>query len=169
MTTIAYRDGVMAADSRAYGGDKVPIGEKVKIKRLADGTLIGASTTMVGGAGWALAWYEAGCPVKAGDSALLPEKFDLLVVKPNGEGYVACNEAALTGPLQAPYFAIGSGDEFALGAMAHGANAIQAAIIGARLDPWSGLPIYAASHCGRCPALEVGLPPEQFKWIQPEE
>jgi hypothetical protein len=33
LTTICYRDGVMAADTRAYSGDKLPIGSKTKIRQ----------------------------------------------------------------------------------------------------------------------------------------
>ena len=47
MTIIAYRDGIMAADSRAYTGDPDPIGVKQKI-RWHDGELLGASSRAVG-------------------------------------------------------------------------------------------------------------------------
>ncbi len=169
MTTVVYRDGIMVADSRAYGGDKVPIGEKVKIRRLADGTLIGATSTIVGGSGWAMDWYEQGCPAPPGGSVNLPASFTLLAVKPNGDGYMANDQPALTGPLRAPFFAIGSGEGYALGAMAHGANAVQAVAVSCDLDVWSALPMYATSHEGTCPMLEVGLPPDKFKWIEPKE
>lgn len=169
MTTIAYRDGIMAADSRAYAGDKIPIGEKVKIRRLEDGTLIGASSTLAGGTKWVLDWFEAGCPAKAGESELLPDKFDLLVAYPNGELYIANDHAVLQGPLIASFLAIGSGEEYALGALQHGANAVQAVTAACALDVWSDLPVYAASHEGPCPVLEVGLPPDKFKWIKPKE
>lgn len=49
MTTIAYRNGVMAADTRAYSGGKLPIGTKTKIERLEDGTLLGVSSITPGG------------------------------------------------------------------------------------------------------------------------
>lgn len=148
MTTITYRDGVMAADSRAYGGDKVPIGSKVKIKRMEDGTLVGATSTIVGGSAWAIQWWEDGCPQKPGEHVNLPSAFTLLAVKPNGEAYMANDHGALTGPLDAPFLAIGSGEQYALGAMAHGANAIDAVRASCRLDVWSELPVYAATHGG---------------------
>lgn len=40
MTTVVYRDGVMAADSRAYAGYNTTLGSKSKIRKLADGTLL---------------------------------------------------------------------------------------------------------------------------------
>lgn len=148
MTTIAYRDGVMAADSRAYSGSKVPIGEKVKIRRLDDGTLIGASTSTCGAGTWVLDWYEGGCIAKAGDAELLPDKFDLLVVHPDGRVFIASDHAVLSGPLTTPYIAIGSGNEYALGALAHGATAVQAVEAACTLDVWSEVPVYASTHEG---------------------
>ncbi len=146
MTTIAYRDGVMAADSRAYAGTKVPIGHKVKIRRLEDGTLIGASSSHVGATKWVLDWWEKGCPAEAGGAQLLPEAFQLLAVTPNGEAYIAKDLGVVSGPLNGPYFAVGSGEEFALGAMAHGANAVEAVKAACVCDVWSGWPLHAASH-----------------------
>ncbi len=136
MTTIAYRDGIMAADSRAYSGDKTPIGFKAKIHRLADGTLFGVSTTSVGGDQILRRWIEAGCPVVAGD-ALKPESFMALMVKPDGTVWYANNNLEWSGPLLAEFWAIGSGEHFALGALAHGASAEEAVAAAIRLDPWS--------------------------------
>lgn len=48
MTVIAYRDGVMASDSRAYGYDRSPVGAKRKVYRLDDGTLLGVSSANIG-------------------------------------------------------------------------------------------------------------------------
>lgn len=145
MTTIAYRDGVLAADSRAYSGDKTPIGSKTKIHRLADGSLLGVSTRDVGGDAVIRAWVEAGCPApQSGD--LRPSEFDALRIMPTGEVYYACGNLAWTGPLSAEYFAIGSGDQFALGAMAMGATAEEAVQAAIGLDPWSSGPVTILSR-----------------------
>jgi ATP-dependent protease HslVU (ClpYQ) peptidase subunit len=165
MTTIVYRNGIMAADSRAYGGDKVPIGEKVKIRRLEDGTLLGATSAIVGASQLVMDWYAEGCPKKP-EGYDIPDKFTLLVVKPDGAAYMANDGPNLTGPLTAPFQAVGSGEEFALGAMAHGASAVEAVVAACKLDVWSDLPVYAASHDGRMPKLKVGLTPDQFKWVK---
>jgi ATP-dependent protease HslVU (ClpYQ) peptidase subunit len=168
LTVIAYKDGIMAADSRAYAGNKLWIGSKQKIRLLADGTLIGASSTHVGGSQWALDWYAKGCPAEPGKEVNLPETFNLIAVKPDGHAFMAVNLGALTGPLDAVFFAVGSGEEYALGAMANGATAIEAVKIACRLDVWSELPLYAGSHDGAMPMLEVGLPSDQFIWIKKE-
>lgn len=142
MTTVCYRDGVLAADSRAYSGDKSPIGTKVKLRRLKDGTLIGCSTTEVGGGERVLDWYEEG----AKRDAELPEGFQLLVAKANGDVFIAVNKPQFTGPLNAKFFAIGSGEQFAYGAMAAGASAMDAVFIACQSDIWSGLPVRAIRH-----------------------
>jgi ATP-dependent protease HslVU (ClpYQ) peptidase subunit len=174
MTVIAYRAGIIAADSRAYAGDKVPIGSKQKIRRLGDGTLLGASSTHVGGTGWAMDWYEDGMPSEAGKEVKLPDSFTLLVVKPDGSVWYADKGgdkgvANLTGPLSTEFIAIGSGEEYALGAMAAGLDAISAVKAVCKLDVWSDLPIYAASLAGPMPKLNVGLPPDQFVWVNEEK
>lgn len=140
MTTIVYRDGVMAGDTRAYSGDKSPIGYKAKIRRLADGTLFGVSSNNVGADAVLQRWVEGGCvPPDSGD--LKPDSFELLLVRPSGEVFYANSNLDLTGPLTADYFAIGSGNQFAQGAMAMGADARQAVQVGIDLDIWSGGPI----------------------------
>ncbi|WP_295198738.1 hypothetical protein [uncultured Brevundimonas sp.] len=137
MTTIVYRDGVLAADRRAYSGDKKGIGAKTKIHRLDDGTLWGVSSCNVGADALIKRWVEAGCePV--GSDQLKPESFELLLVRPTGEIFYANGNLDLSGPLTADYFAIGSGDHFAMGAMAMGASAIRAVEIASDLDVWSG-------------------------------
>lgn len=135
------------------------------MRRLADDTLIGASSTVVGGAGWAMDWYAAGAPAKAGEAELLPDTFQLLVAKPDGSVYYAKDHGALTGPLEGPFFATGSGEDYALGAMAAGCDAVTAVRHTCSLDVWSDLPLYACSHDGKMPKLYVPLPPDQFRWL----
>lgn len=142
MTTICYRDGVMAADSRAYCGDKMPVGSKVKISRLKNGTLIGVSSTEVGAGEMVRKWVEDGMS----EDEDLPEAFTLLMAKPDGSVFLAEGSTMLSGPLRADFFAIGSGEQFAYGAMMMGADAIEAAEVGAKADVWSDFPIYAADH-----------------------
>lgn len=141
MTTIVYRDGVMASDSRAYSGDKHPIGEKLKIRRLKDGTLIGASSTEPGTGEKVLDWYEAGRP----EGFELTE-FTFLAAHPNGEVYYATGGPNLTGPLTAEFFTIGSGEQYAHGACLMGATAVEAVRAGCLADAWTDFPIFAASH-----------------------
>lgn len=137
MTTIAYRDGVLAADRRAYSGGKSPIGLKTKVERLKDGSLLGVSSTVVGASTQIRDWVERGCPLPAPDD-LQPESFELLLIRPSGEVFYACNAPTLTGPLEAAFLAVGSGSDYALGAMSMGASAVEAVEVAASHDPWTG-------------------------------
>lgn len=137
MTTIVYRDGILAGDRRAYSGDKKPIGTKTKIHRLEDGTLWGVSSSNVGADALLKRWIEGGCaPADCND--LKPESFELIVVRPDGEIFYANGNLDLSGPLTADYVAIGSGDHYALGALATGVSAQEAVRIASDLDIWSG-------------------------------
>jgi hypothetical protein len=145
MTCIVYRDGKMAADSRAYAGDKHPIGSKVKIRRLNDGTLLGCSTTTPGGGEAIMDWWAKGKP----EDATLPEHFTFLAVNPKGEGFYMTGPDFISGPLTAPFFAIGSGEAYCHGALEQGATAVEAVRIGIKCDNFSGFPIYELSHRGK--------------------
>lgn len=142
MTTIAYRDGIMASDTRAFSGYSLPIGQKRKIHRLQNGGLVGVSTNRAGIAEVLVEWVRAGADLK--DSPQMGEKkFSILWVKPGGGVFYANDEFAFTGPLTGRFWAIGSGDGIALGIMAMGGSAKKAVevICDQRLDPWSERPL----------------------------
>lgn len=125
----------MAADTRAYSGYKTPIGEKQKIQRLPDGTLIGVSTTIPGAGEALIEWYVKGC---VHPPVIDEKKFTILVVKPDGSAFYANDEFTFSGPLKADYFAIGSGADYAVGAFEAGADVFTAMRIALKLDPWTG-------------------------------
>lgn len=142
MTTIAYRDGVLAADSKAYGGlYKGSPGAKAKLHKIASGDLagwiVGISTNNVGGDKLLLAWLEAGAPLPSSDS-VKPDQFTILALNPAGELFLANDNLSLSGPICSEFYAIGSGDDFAMGAMAMGADAAQAVGIAALFDCHTG-------------------------------
>lgn len=126
MTTIAYRDGVLAADTGACAGDS-RLGYVQKIARDKRGALAGA-------AGYAtyvstfLAWFRNGCrggPPQAEDSdrgVIFHPTGKIVIYEKGGRGSFE---------MEAAYFAMGSGKPEALGAMFAGADAataVQAAI-----------------------------------------
>ncbi len=122
MTTIAYRDGVMAADSGAWlGGAATPWAYKLAIG--PDGTLYGIAGNAAEGERF-LQWVRDGCQGDQPKAEPLPEQFSSFIVL----------AAPVTGPLRvitargdevyhAPYFAIGAGAVAALGAMFAGGDA----------------------------------------------
>lgn len=123
MTVIAYRDGVMAADTGAWLGDAVVRGFR-KVARGPDGTLYGGCGSMARVCEF-LTWVDGGC---LGEMPL-PQKeeagrsdFSVLIVRPDGLVEVLCHEGrAIFGAM--PYMAIGSCAEVCLGAMFAGGDA----------------------------------------------
>lgn len=122
MTVIAYRNGIMASDSRLTNGDQIVPGGYSKIRRLEDGTLIGGCGDVVA--------IEALFEWAVGDRKVKPPKVcrdaDMIMVSPDGtitqmEGRYPYSVRDTGG-----YYAQGSGGDVALGAMHHGASAVDA-------------------------------------------
>lgn len=129
MTTIAYRDGIMAADGGAWIGDAAVSGGVRKVAKGSDGRLHAVCGNVAEACGY-LRWVDAGCqgePPKPRDlnhhnddrssfCAIIAEKGKpILVMTAHGfEEY------------DLPYFAFGSGKEVAFGALFVGASALQA-------------------------------------------
>ena len=120
MTTIAFRDGVVAADTgmtRAYGGRS---GTTIKIVRNAAGDIAAAA----GDAGYAavfLRWFMAG---EAGPPSLPDKEGGVGTIYRAGKPTTLTTFEPSGGfDIEAAYFAIGSGCCEALGAMFAGADA----------------------------------------------
>lgn len=140
MTTIVYKDGLLVADSRAYGGQSGSLGTKVKIRRLEDGSLVGISTTVPGLSEAMMRWFEYNR-----HNDFLPNfpepNFTALHVLPNGEVFYYNGTFLPAGPIWAEFFTIGSGEDVAKGALEMGADPIQAVRCAIKHDPWSDYPI----------------------------
>lgn len=150
MTTIAYRNGVMAADSQVTkGADGVTTAIvpecPAKLHRLPDGAIIGISGTFEA----ALAWLDA---AKAGGLAAA-RGIDIGVetcILSATAGEVDClgrqalrmwmraGSFELCQPVTTGFYAMGSGKAAALGALYAGADALAAVQIAARIDPYTG-------------------------------
>ncbi|WP_426269167.1 hypothetical protein ACN9MB_13150 [Dyella kyungheensis] len=140
MSTIAYRSGVMASDSRAYGGSwRASPGTKAKIHRLDDGSLVGITSAIVGMPEKYIAWLRAGGRPEAWHGS--DPDCRVLMVKPDGTLWVGMDSLHFSGPIDSEFYAIGSGDDFALGAMAMSADAARAIEIACQFDPHSGGPV----------------------------
>lgn len=115
MTTIAYRDGILAADTRVCAGDMVLPEHATKVFKLDSGALVGYA----GSVEQSDALHYA---VINGHPTPEHKKVQGLMIQPDGsvfnyEGtrWVRAGEA--------PYYAIGSGSPFALAAMHCGRDA----------------------------------------------
>lgn len=155
MSTIAYRNSTMAADTRAYSGGRQPTGTKCKIRWVPGDYLIGASSSVPGACEAVMNHIEANLEDILHGAFLenLPgiDSFTALLIAPGEDGplaYLFEGKLCPSGPIQGEFFAIGSGSEFALGAMEMGAEAHEAVLVACRLDPWSDLPIDTLSQCG---------------------
>lgn len=137
MSVVVYKDGVLAADSKAYGGKyQTSPGWKRKAHRLEDGTRVGVVSAVLGEPERFVAWLRAG-----GDpEAWKGEKPDVraLVVRPNGALFLHDESLTPSVPIECEFYAIGSGGEFAMGAMAMGADVEEAIRVAIRFDVNSG-------------------------------
>lgn len=140
MTTIAYRDRILAADDRLTGQSTI-WGSVEKIANVGDRWYVGAAgdldqVTLF------LDWARA---QKAVDRRGLPRSrppmlnrdTEALVVTAVGTVYLWTGSACFT-RLTAPFYALGSGAKLAMGAMAFGATAAEAVEIAARYDIYTG-------------------------------
>lgn len=133
MTTIAW-DGTSIAADRLCGGRYTV----AKLWRLPDGSVIG-------GAGLyddiveVVHWLASGAREDE-KPRLAPreESSDLLLIDPEGRPHWLTWPHLRRVPIVEPYEAIGSGSEYALGAMAMGASAKRAVQIASRFDPSTG-------------------------------
>lgn len=148
MTTIAYKAGLIAADSRETDGNTVGVCEKLFRKR------VGKRDVVIATAGGSYAgmlffdWFGSGKEPPSILSTLnLEEDFDVLILD-RGKVYTANH---LCRPIEVitPFIAIGSGDMAALAAMHCGRGAREAVRIACKIDPYSAAPIVTMSMPGR--------------------
>jgi hypothetical protein len=122
MTVIAYRDGVMVADTEMSIGNVKSRCLKIAKK---NGHLIG----LCGAECPPLATFVSAFGKKDDETkkALSGFKFTALVVTPKGEMQL-WDPSMTFEPLQTPFYAIGSGGEVAMGAMEMGASSRRAVL-----------------------------------------
>lgn len=132
MTTIAYRDGILASDSDAGRGDYRCAGSTQKLFRTREGVC-----GVTGGIARAMAivrWLGADEP--QGECPIATDEFTVIHVKRGGT--VDLHEDGGVHHPQFEFMAWGSGMAAALGALYAGADARQAVAIAAKIDPHTG-------------------------------
>lgn len=143
MTTIAYRGGVLAADSRLTvdngSGSRKHTCRKLFRKRVTEGKKsfdVVIATAGESSPGMVFVdWYGTGKPVP--DLFLhLGGDFLCLVLTPSGlfEYDVYCRGELI----EEDFYAVGSGAQAALAAMHCGKSAIEAVRVAARIDSYTG-------------------------------
>jgi len=133
MTTIAYDGKIVAADSMCLGECHYRVNKLTR----THGKIIGCS------GGWSesnrfIRWMKDNCP--AGSRPEFSEEFNALVVHLDGS-YRVFEKELEPMAFEDRFFAIGSGQAAAMGAMRAGANAKRAVEIACDVDPYSRGPV----------------------------
>lgn len=139
MSCVIFDAGALYADSRAYGGrGHTSPGRKSKLHRLDDGRRVGIVAATLGEPERFVAWLNAG----ADPEDWKGDKPDVRAILVQIDGRVFLYEDSIwpSGPIQSDRYAIGSGQEYALGAMAAGASPLAALGIAATFDANTGGP-----------------------------
>lgn len=144
MTTIAYRDGILACDGQTTFSNVSIYNNAVKITKSEDGWLCG------GCGDYAVLQHFLNWAEKRKGKFKLPSEelfdhneYDLIMISPNG--VVHTRAISLWQTHQPEYDAWGSGAQIAVGAMAYGASAIEAVECAIRHDIYSSGQV---SHVG---------------------
>lgn len=132
MTTIVYRDGVMAADTRLVLGSLICPGGIHKIAKTKKGALVGCAGSADNSHAF-LAWADG----KRTEDPPKDDDADGLIVEPDGS-ILMYDGNGIFPVVNAPFAACGSGARVAVGAMAMGATALEAMRIAMRCDVYTG-------------------------------
>lgn len=138
MTTIAYRDGIMAADTATWDCNGVYFTRATKIIRLNNGRILGGAgsrSMLIRVACWADGNGDKPSP----DDDVSVDRFMGIVAENDKFFYI---DSSLVEMRQyGSFIAIGSGRELALGAMAMGASAEDAVTVAIQFDCKSRGPV----------------------------
>lgn len=139
MTTCAYRDGVLAYDTQVTMGSSIH--RTVKAWELSDGSLFTGCGSL-----WMIKrmklWCEAGRPkewIPDFEDAADDDIFSCLHVCDDGVWMIDHRLEPFL--FEDEFLAIGSGEQYATGAMDRGATAVEAVETSARHDTYTSAPI----------------------------
>jgi len=151
MTTIAVKDGIMAADSQDTRLVTVPVMCQ-KLYRFSDpDSIVGVTGDEYSIEQFLRWWVEGdwGTPPNwdTFDFSLEDEApdFECLVLFPDGE-LCTISEHCVLSTITTPFFALGTGSSIAIGAMAAGKTAAEAIAIAIDHDIFTGGAVVTMSH-----------------------
>lgn len=160
MTTIAFRDGVLAADSRETSGceDSGQLAATCEKLFRVGPFVVALQGDTTPGMAW-LRWfrkrYDVVSPTRVVPALeeTPPEMverflgngadFTAVVMKPSGDLFIY-DEWGFPQRIAAPYYAVGSGAKVAYGAMFNGASATAAVEAACAHDPYTALPVHSS-------------------------
>lgn len=131
VTTIAYRDGIVAADSQLNLGN-IKVKSSPKIVLLSSGEILAAAGWMYNIAKAQAFFDQKNWRDKLDDAPEFEEGFDAILFS-KGKPYY-CSRNCIPFPVEHPFFAIGSGTDIALAAMYTGMSAPDAVLLASELD-----------------------------------
>jgi hypothetical protein len=139
MTVIAFKDGVMAADTQeTWGNSRARVS---KLVRLPDGGVAGAAGEGAASQA-ALNWLESGGSLDGQSDRPLPDISGAEVLIAKGDGSLWLLYSRFPGyPLLDKSIAIGCGADAARMAMEYGATAVEACQRVAKYDVFCGDPV----------------------------
>lgn len=132
MTTVAWDGKTLAADSQSTTGSIR--GAATKVAKNKDGFLVAGSGSCAVVKMW-INWVLAGMPPDQQPTSV--DDANVLVIDPRGRATLFA-DVAVAQPMPRKQWALGSGGDIALGAMAAGADARAAVKIACKLDVFSG-------------------------------
>jgi ATP-dependent HslUV protease subunit HslV len=141
MTAIAYRDGVLAADSGVWDGNLLA-GTVRKVHRLEDGRLYAASGREVDVQA-CRNWLNGADPERRPPPVDRETGFSALIV--GAEVLAIARDMRIYTPPAARFYALGCHYEFLLGAMAAGASAAEAVNLACRYGDGAREPVQVES------------------------
>lgn len=140
MTTIATDGKTMAADGQVQDHtDTIVALDHRKVFKLADGRIVGGAGNSFDVRSW-IDWLEKG---KEGECPVQSPQFSGLILNTDGSA-IWVDHKGREAPTPVPC-AIGSGLQFALGAMDAGASPSKAVAIARNRDVWTGGDIVSES------------------------
>lgn len=147
MTTVAFKDGILAADSMVTCNNGIFRGNTCKLWPVATEKGLIAHMAMAGHSGYAqhvLEWLWRDAPHN--DVPKLPQGIQVWGIIAYTDRRLGVFSSDFTLQfVDASFHAQGSGNEIAMGAMAAGASAERAVEIACQLDAHSRLPVHAVN------------------------
>ena len=148
MTSIAYRDGILAADSQTTVESEAGGARRFRCEKLYRKTTKEGAEAIIATAGESapalvfLDWYGTG---KRPPPRLLEGNADFTCLVLRRDGLWEYDAWCRGDKVLEPFYAIGSGAKAALGAMHMGASAEEAVRVACLIDPYSAPPIVTMS------------------------
>lgn len=160
MTTIAFRDGILAADSRETSGDEDSGQLAAPCEKLlrAGWFIVALQGETTPGMAW-LHWFRERVRSLTADAKMPHTPADIIdrflendadftavVLNTADKTVWVYDEWGLPIEITAPYYAVGSGAKVAYGAMHAGAGAFDAVMAACDHDPYTAAPVHSSEN-----------------------